>query len=209
MRRRRNRFREQRFRRKKKQMRLDFARKGSGQWNKELVRSVLTWAAEILLVIALAGVLVFCFGTRVTMSGSSMAGTLDNKDTVLVNRVIYKLIAPKANDIIVFLPNGNQKSHYYIKRVIAVPGDTVQIIDGTVYVNEEVFDEQIENPTVSDALLAEEPVTVGEDEYFVLGDNRDSSEDSRYANIGNVKSKDILGKAWFVVSPLKKFGTVK
>ena len=174
-----------------------------------MLREVVTWVLEIALTVAVAAVVVFFLGVRVPMVGSSMEGTLENGDTVLVNRFVYKLFSPKANDIIVFLPNGNEKSHYYIKRVIAVPGDTVQIVDGRVYVNGEPFQEEIENPTIAEGLLAEEPVVVGEDEYFVLGDNRDNSEDSRYANIGNVKKEHILGKAWFIVSPWKKFGFLK
>ena len=109
----------------------------------------------------------------------------------------------------VFFPNGNEKSHLYIKRVIGVPGDTVQIKNGTVYVNGKVFDEKIEAASIEHAELAEDEIEVGEDEFFVLGDNRNNSEDSRYANIGNVKKEYIVGKAWFIVSPLKDFGFVK
>lgn len=177
--------------------------------NINLIKEVLLWAGEIVLVICIAGVLVFYMGTRVSVIGPSMSGTLENGETVLVNSLSYKLFSPKANDIIVFLPNGNEKSHYYIKRVIAVPGDTVQIIDGTVYVNEKPFEEKIENAYVENGLLADEPILVGEDEYFVLGDNRNNSEDSRYANIGNVKKEHIKGKAWFIVSPFSEFGFLK
>ena len=106
----------------------------------------------------------------------------------------------------VFLPNGNEKSHYYVKRVIAVPGDKVQIKDGAVYVNGELFDEKAETAAILDAQLAAEEIELGEDEYFVLGDNRNNSEDSRYANIGNVKKEYIIGKAWFIVSPFQDFG---
>lgn len=128
---------------------------------------------------------------------------------VLFNRFVYKLTQPKTNDIVVFFPNGNEKSHLYIKRVIGVPGDTVQIKNGTVYVNGKVFDEKIEAASIEHAELAEDEIEVGEDEFFVLGDNRNNSEDSRYANIGNVKKEYIVGKAWFIVSPLKDFGFVK
>ncbi len=174
--------------------------------NKALVKTVAVWVAQLALVIGLAAVIVYFFGVRVPVVGQSMSGTLESGDTVLVNRFVYKIFNPKQNDIIVFLPNGNEKSYYYIKRVIATPGDTVQIKDGKVYVNDELFDEEIENPYIENALLAEEPIVVGEDEYFVLGDNRGNSEDSRYANIGNVKKEHILGQAWFVISPWENFG---
>ena len=209
MRHRRNRYKEKKHRAPRRSSSLDFNRRKKREVNTALLREVVTWVLEIALTVAVAAVVVFFLGVRVPMVGSSMEGTLENGDTVLVNRFVYKLFSPKANDIIVFLPNGNEKSHYDIKRVIAVPGDTVQIVDGRVYVNGEPFQEEIENPTIAEGLLAEEPVVVGEDEYFVLGDNRDNSEDSRYANIGNVKKEHILGKAWFIVSPWKKFGFLK
>lgn len=208
MRRRRNQYRVKRRKRQSYSGGLTFGRKKK-EINIALLREVLTWAGEIILVIVMAALLVFFFCIRVPVVGQSMSGTLENGETVLVNRFVYKLFSPKANDIIVFLPNGNEKSHYYIKRVIAVPGDTVQIIDGVVYVNDEPFEEEIENPYIENGLLAEEPVKVREDEYFVLGDNRNNSEDSRYANIGNVKKEHIYGKAWFIVSPLGRFGFIK
>ena len=157
----------------------------------------------------LAFVLMFCFGMRTTVIGVSMEPSLYNGQHILVNRFVYKLSSPKNGDIVVFLPNGNSNTHYYVKRVIALPGDTVQIKNGTVYVNGKVFDEKIEAASIEHAELAEDEIEVGEDEFFVLGDNRNNSEDSRYANIGNVKKEYIVGKAWFIVSPLKDFGFVK
>lgn len=177
--------------------------------NVEKLKKALIWVGEIVLTVAIAAVLVFFMGVRISVVGQSMSGTLENGEIVLINRFEYKLFQPKPNDIIVFLPNGNEKSHYYIKRVIAVPGDTVQIIEGKVYVNEKPFSEEIENPYIENGLLAEEPILVGEDEYFVLGDNRNNSEDSRYANIGNVKKEHIEGKVWMIVSPLDKLGLLK
>ena len=209
MRHRRNQYREKKSGIQRKFGRLDFNRRRKREVNTARLREVITWTLEIMLTVAVAAVIVFFLGVRVSVVGSSMEETLYNGDTVLVNRFVYKLFSPKANDIIVFLPNGNSKSHYYVKRVIAGPGDTVQIMEGKVYVNGEPFPEEIENPTIENGLLAEEPVLVKEDEYFVLGDNRGNSEDSRYANIGNVKKEHILGKAWFIVSPWKKFGFLK
>ena len=96
-----------------------------------------------------------------------------------------------------------------MKRVIAVPGDTIQIKNGAVYVNGELFDEAVETAAIEEAGVAGEELLVEEDEFFVLGDNRNSSEDSRYANIGNVKKEHIIGKAWFKISPFRDMGRIK
>lgn len=208
MRHRRNHYKTKRRRTYRAESGLNFSGRKKGV-NKALIKAVAVWVGELALVIGLAAVIVYFFGVRVPVVGQSMSGTLESGDTVLVNRFVYKIFNPRQNDIIVFLPNGNEKSYYYIKRVIATPGDTVQIKDGKVYVNDELFEEEIENPYVENALLAEEPIVVGEDEYFVLGDNRGNSEDSRYANIGNVKKEHILGQAWFVISPWENFGFLK
>ncbi len=176
--------------------------------NMAVVKEVLTWTVEIALTLLLAFTFVYFVGLRTSVVGQSMAETLNSGDEILVNRFVYKVTNPKPNDIIVFLPNGNEKSHYYVKRVIAVPGDTVLIENGTVYVNGEAFDEEISVDSIEDAGLAEEEITLGTDEYFVLGDNRNNSEDSRYANIGNIKKEYIIGKAWFRTSPWSGFGFI-
>ncbi|MBO5302838.1 MAG: signal peptidase I [Lachnospiraceae bacterium] len=174
--------------------------------NIPLIKEIITWMAEILITLVIAFVLVFYIGMRTSVVGESMEPTLGNNQEILINRFIYSITNPKPNDVVVFLPNGNEKSHYYVKRVIGVPGDTVQIKDGVVYVNGEVFDEAVETAAILDAELAAEEIVLGEDEYFVLGDNRNDSEDSRYANIGNVKKEYIIGKAWFIWSPKEDFG---
>lgn len=174
--------------------------------NMAVVREVCIWAVEILITLLVAFTLVYFIGLRTSVVGQSMAETLEGGDEILVNRFIYKVTNPKANDIIVFLPNGNEKSHYYVKRVIGVPGDTIQIKNGDVYVNGELFEEEISAASIEDAGLAGEEITLEQDEFFVLGDNRNNSEDSRYANIGNLKKEYIIGKAWFIVAPWGDFG---
>ena len=163
----------------------------------KLIKEVAVWGIEIVLTILLAFTLVYFIGLQTSAVGQSMANTIYNGDTVLVNRLVYAVSDPKPNDIIVFKPNGNEKSHLYMKRVIGVPGDTVQIINGLVYVNGEIFIDEVSVPSIEEAGIANEPIILKEDEYFVLGDNRNNSEDSRFANIGNVQKEHIIGKVWF------------
>lgn len=187
---------------------LDFNRRKKDV-NFPLLKEIFSWIIEIAIVLMMAFVLVYFIGMRTSVVGQSMSETLENGDQILVNRFMYKVIGPKANDVIVFLPNGNEKSHYYVKRVIGVPGDTVQIKNGRIYVNGTEFTEKVDVASIEDAGLAADAVTLGDDEYFVLGDNRNNSEDSRYANIGNIKREHIIGKAWFVISTGDRFGFIK
>lgn len=187
---------------------LDFNRR-KRKVNTGLLREAAVWAGEILLAVLTAVVLVLSVGFRISVVGPSMSPTLENGEQIFVNRIGYKLFVPKRNDLVVFLPNGNEKAHYYIKRVIALPGDRVQIKDGIVYINGEPFEEKAEVSAIENPLLAEDEIVIGKDEYFVLGDNRNNSEDSRYASIGNVKKEHIVGKAWFIVYPWNKFGFLK
>lgn len=174
-----------------------------------LLKEIAVWTGEILLTIAAAVIMVSFFGFRVSVIGPSMSPTLESGEKVMVNRFVYKLFDPKQSDLIVFQPNGNEKSHYYVKRVIAVPGDTVQIKEGKVYVNGELFEETVSTENIENAMLAEHEILVGEDEYFVMGDNYNNSEDSRYASIGNVKKEYITGEAWMIVSPWRRIGLLK
>lgn len=187
---------------------LDFNRRKKDV-NFPLLKEIFSWIIEIAIVLMMAFVLVYFIGMRTSVVGQSMSETLENGDQILVNRFMYKVIGPKANDVIVFLPNGNEKSHYYVKRVIGVPGDTVQIKNGRIYVNGTEFTEKVDVASIEDAGLAADAVTLGDNEYFVLGDNRNNSEDSRYANIGNIKREYIIGKAWFVISTGDRFGFIK
>ena len=177
--------------------------------NLPLVREVLSWIVELVVVIGLAYVLVSFFGIRTNVVGQAMEQTLENDDDILVNKFAYIISKPKQGDVIVFLPNGNKKAQYYVRRVVAVPGDTVQIKDGALYVNDELYKESTDVASMEDAGIASDAVKLEKDEYFVLGDNRNNSEDSRYANIGNVKRDYIIGKAWFRFSGLGSFGTIK
>ena len=173
------------------------------------VKGFFSWIFEILLVVVLTATFVYFFCVVVTVLGPSMEPTLENRERVLMERFIYLFTPPSANDLIVFSYGRTQNSQYFIKRVIAVPGDTVQIVNGKVLVNGEPFEERGDFPLIESAMIAQEPVKVGEDEFFVLGDNRNNSEDSRFAGVGNVKREDIRGRVWFRISPLRRFGFVR
>ena len=170
-----------------------------------MLGNILLWIFQIAVVLLMAFVLVFYAGEQISNIGDSMSPTLENGDVVLVNRFVYKVTSPKQGDLVVFRPNGNVNAHLYIKRVVAGPGDTVQIRDGFLYVNDELMTD-LPFGRISNAGMAEDTVTVGSEEYFVIGDNPDSSEDSRYTDIGNVKLSDIEGKAWYVLSPRARRG---
>ena len=138
-----------------------------------------------------------------------MEPTLENGQQIYIDRFTYILSSPKAGDVVAFLPNGNENSHYYIKRIIALPGESVEIVENSVYINGEKLQEDYETSKIDDVGIVNEKIKLGSDEYFVLGDDRQNSEDSRNANVGNVKYSYIYGKAWFVISPKTHFGFVK
>ncbi len=184
-------------------------REGRERGKKSVAKAVLGWMFQIIVVVLIAYVVVFFFGQTRTNIGQSMDVTLSGGDTVLLNELSYKLKDPARGDVISFRPNGSDSTHSYIKRIIGLPGETIQIKNGMIYINDELYLEKADYPAMTSAGLAEEPVTLGNAEYFVLGDNRNNSEDSRFADIGNVNLSDIEGKVWFVISPMSHFGFVK
>ncbi|MBR1691649.1 MAG: signal peptidase I [Lachnospiraceae bacterium] len=161
-----------------------------------LLHEILSYLLIIFIASLLAVVLVYSIGMCTNMIGVSMEPNLYNGQEILVNRLSVRLLAPRKGDVLVFLPNGNENSHYYVKRVVALPGESVQIKDGHLYVNGNLYTD-FEYDKIADAGIAEQPIRLSNDEYFVLGDNVNNSEDSRSANIGPVKRDDIRGKVWF------------
>ena len=159
------------------------------------VREIFSWLFGIFTAVFIAVVLNVFLGVTTNVVGVSMEPTLYNGQQIFINSFLYLISSPKAGDVIVFLPNGNENTHYYVKRVVAAPGDSVLIQDGILYVNGQA------SPWVEEKLaeagIAAEEVTVENGEYFCIGDNPGNSEDSRSANIGPVREEDILGKVWF------------
>ena len=165
---------------------------------KEIIKELAGWLLYIVLIIALTWTVVTFVGQRTEVSGSSMETTLSDKDQLIVDKMTYRFRDPKRYDIVVF-PYQYQDNTYYIKRIIGLPGETVQILSGMVYID----GMRLENPGI-----AEEPLTLGEDEYFVLGDNRNNSSDSRASDVGLIHRKDLIGRAWIRVWPLSQIGVI-
>ena len=188
---------------------LSFGRKRRRQVNYELLQEIFIWIVRIALVCVIAFGLVWYFGQKVSVIGDSMNPQLENGDITIINRLVYNMRKPKKGEVIAFKPNGNENSHYYIKRVIGLPGETIEYVDGEILIDGEAIEEDYNTTKIEELGLLEEPITLGKEEYFVLGDDRQNSEDSRMANVGNVKQSEIAGKVWLVVSPMKHFGFVK
>ncbi len=183
---------------------MDFYDNDSENFSSRL-RRIIDWGVDIIVVLALAWFFIESFCIQVTITGQSMSPLLDPDDVVLVNRLTYDLSNPKRNDVVAF-ERDDQKIN--VKRIIGIPGDVVQITDGWVYLNgEPLKDEDL--GAAYPAGLAESPIELGDGEYFLLGDNRDSSEDSRFINIGNVKREQIIGKVWLRILPLFRIRLIR
>ena len=174
-----------------------------------LLRSAIYWITDLIAVILLAVFVVVFFCERVTITGHSMEAELADGDVVLVDQVRYHFGEPGRFDVIVFDMENNGADRTYVKRIIGLPGERIQIINDTVYVNGAPLAASEELTHVALSGLAEEEIVLGPDEYFVLGDNRESSEDSRFPNIGNVKRSQIRGCVWFRVAPFKDLGLIR
>lgn len=176
---------------------------------KNPVREVLSTILYLVLVILAAYLIVTFVGQRTEVNGSSMENTLDNGDNLIVDKISYRLGSPKRFDVVVF-PYPQNPSTYFIKRVIGLPGETVQIdSSGKIYINGQVLEENFGREVISNPGLAQEPIKLGEDQYFVLGDNRNNSMDSRDSRVGLISGKSMVGKAFLRIWPLNKFGLVR
>ena len=165
-------------------------------FNVNILYQILQWIFLVFIAVFMGVAVIYAFGIRTSVVGDSMEPVLSNGQEVLINKIAYQFTAPKQGDVIVFRPNGNENAHLSVKRVVATPGDTVQIIQGKVVINGAVYVKDKAEDT-RDAGVAASEIVLGPDEYFVLGDNRRSSEDSRSANIGNISRSMIEGKAWY------------
>lgn len=175
---------------------------------KGILRELLEWIVFLLIIIGATYLIITYVGQRTKVSGQSMETTLHDGDNLIVDKISYRFREPERFEIIVF-PYQHKENTYYIKRIIGLPGETVQVKEGCVYIDGEPLNEHYGNEMMENAGLAEEPVTLGEGEYFVLGDNRNHSSDSRDPSVGILHREDLLGRAWIRIWPLNKFGVIR
>lgn len=179
---------------------LSFTRRRRRRSKERACRSLL-WLGQILLAVLLAFFLTFSFGRGITISGSSMEPSLYAGDLALVNRLVYHVRRPKAGDLLVFRPANKKNASYTVKRLVAGPGDLVYISAGKLYVNGSVFRRAgVSFTGIQYAGNLAKKTQLQEDQYLVMGDNFNNSEDSRYASIGFLSGRDLVGKAWFDIS---------
>lgn len=176
-----------------------------GQKLRNILCELLIYAAIIVICVMVVPRYVI---QRTIVDGTSMEDTLEDTDNLLVDKLTYRFSDPERFDVIVFYPYGRENEEYYIKRVIGLPGETIQIIGDTIYIDGEVLEEDYGKDPMTQSGIAAEPLTLGEDEYFVLGDNRTVSEDSRYEEVGPVSRDKIEGRAVLRIYPFSKFGLV-
>jgi signal peptidase I len=182
-------------------MDFDFEEKSKKPFFMKLFIEIFIWAAQIAAVIFLAYFIIYYALEKTSMIGSSMETTLNADDSIIINKFSYRFSDPKRFDIVIFKQSGREHSYYNIKRIIGLPGEKVQIKDGNIYINGAVIENHINSEPMVNYGLAEEEILLEENEYFVLGDNRNNSEDSRFASIGNISRNEIIGKAFIRLSP--------
>lgn len=181
--------------------------------NKAVWKELLNTVLYILVVLAATWLLITFVVQRTRVEGESMEPTLQDGDSLFVDKMTYRFKDPERYDIIVFPPYEDQKGVYYIKRIIGLPGETIQITeDGTIWINGEALNDVYGKEVIASyniGTTAVEPLTLGDDEYFVMGDNRNNSLDSRSSIVGNVKRAQITGRAWIRIWPLESFGLLE
>ena len=173
---------------------------------KEILQTLL-----YIVIVVLAVLFVVNFvAQRTRVSGPSMYPTLEDGDNLIVEKITYRFRDPERFDVIIFPHEEDGEKVYFIKRIIGLPGETIQIdAEGNIYIDGELLEEEYGYETISNAGIASDPITLGEDEYFVMGDNRNNSLDSRYEEVGNILGEDIVGRAWVRIYPFDSAGLVK
>lgn len=166
-----------------------------------LVVEIILWIVEIAAAILLGFLLVRYGAEKMTISGNSMETVLSQDDSVIIDKLTGKIRGYKRFDVIAFQQNGKEHDFYNVKRIVGLPGEKVRISDGKLYINDELLEDKFSTEEMSNAGMASKEILLEENEYFVLGDNRNGSEDSRFANVGNVVKSEIIGRVFLRISP--------
>lgn len=173
--------------------------------NISLVKELLIYA---ILIVVCVFVIPKYVVQRTVVDGHSMENTLQNGDNLIVEKVSYRFSDPERFDVIVFYPYGRDENEYYVKRIIGLPGEKVQIIGDEIYINDKLLDENYGKMAITDGGIATDGIVLADDEYFVMGDNREVSLDSRSEEVGPVKRDLIEAKVCLRIWPFDSFGTV-
>lgn len=181
----------------------------------KVMKEMISTLLYLLVVLCLTWLVIAFVGQRTEVDGSSMEPMLSDGDNLIVDKISYRFREPERFDIIVFPyrpEDSPEEETYYIKRIIGLPGETVQIDqEGTIYINGQILEENYGREVIyPDRVgIAVNPIVLEDDEYFVMGDNRNHSTDSRTAVVGNIKRGDIIGRAWLRIWPLSEIGFLK
>lgn len=173
------------------------------------IQFLVKFITDLAVAVCLGYFLVLILGNRYSIVGNSMNEVLTHEDIVLVDKISYEIGEPQRFDVILFESSDVNAGKKYVKRIIGLPGEKIQIKDGKILVNDMILLDDINDNSILTPGLASEAVVLGENEYFVLGDNRNNSEDSRFYTIGNVKEDEIIGKIWMRIYPLSSFGFIE
>ncbi len=169
-------------------------------------KELRSWAIYLVVAMLISYLIITYVGQRTRVDGESMLPSLEHGDNLIVDKLSYRFVDPERYDIIVF---PYEENVFYIKRIIGLPGETIQIVDGEVYVDGELLGETYGREIMQSSGIAELPVELGDDEYFLLGDNRNHSADSREPSVGPIKRDRLLGKAFVRTWPLNRIGVIK
>jgi signal peptidase I len=176
---------------------LDFY-EDKGGVNMDIVREVVSWIVTTALAVLLAVFWVRAFGFRAAAGDAGMKPAIVKSQNVFVNTLSYRFSSPKRGDVAAFYAGGSKETAPIIRRIVAVPGDTVQIEKGVLLINGTPGYKDKFN-SIKEAGLASKEITLGSDEYFVMSDNTANTDDSRSPTIGTVKSSYLIGRVWLAL----------
>ncbi len=194
-------------------MNLRFEEEQKQERRRKIIKSTIIFLVEAIAVIFIAWLIITFALKKVSVIGSTMETTLYNGEDVIVNKASYLIFSPRRDQVIAFYPEAEEgeevrydDSNILIRRIVGLPGETIQIKDGVVYVDGEAIEEKYDFETMYSSGRAASEITLGEDEYFVLSDSRNDMDDSRNTSFTTVYKKNIIGKVVFRFSPFSLIG---